>query len=111
MATVRFDLTRDEVTRYNAACDAVDYNEVEHFRTRVHLHFSRRDLAVAGTIGAEQQMLPRPTACIKSSCHLGASEGPVVEESDTFAGHGHTLRYTMIHIVYADFITAEHVFF
>src|SRR5690606_42156951 len=43
---VCFDLPRDKIAGDNTSRHAIDHNQVEHFGSRVHLHFSRSNLPV-----------------------------------------------------------------
>ena len=96
VGSVTLDGAGDEVADDDAACTAVDDNEVEHFVARKHLHFAFAHLTAEGRIGAQQKLLTRLAAGVEGSRYLRTTEGAVVEQAAVFAGEGYALCYALV---------------
>ena len=90
-----------EIANDNTLGMAVDENEVEHFRLRIHLHRALGDLVTKARISPEQKLLARLSTSIKSTGNLGAAERAVVKQSAVFTGERHPLRNTLVDDVVA----------
>ena len=58
---------------------AVNEDEVEHFRFRIHLDRALGDLVTKARISPEQKLLPRLSTSIKGPRNLGAAKRAVVK--------------------------------
>ncbi len=94
VADVRLDFAGDEVPRHDAARPAVDDDDVEHFRPRVHADVAHADLTAQRLVGAEQQLLAGLSAAVEGARHLGAAEGAVVEQAAVLARRARPGRRT-----------------
>ena len=99
---VDFDFAVVEVASDDAAGLAVDDDQVEHFRARIHLDGAEADLAFEGLVGAEKKLLAGLAAGVKGAGNLRAAEGAVVEQAAVFAGEGHALSDALVDDVDAD---------
>jgi hypothetical protein len=99
---VRGDGAGDQVAGDDAAGLAVDDDEVEHLRARVHGDGAGMDLAFERLVGAEQQLLAGLAAGVEGARDLGAAKGAVGERAAVFAGEGNALGYALIDDVDAD---------
>src|SRR5262249_2411781 len=88
---------------------AVDDDEVEHLRARVHGDLAGADLPRHGLVGAEKELLPGLAAAIKGARDLGPAEGAVLEQAAVLAGEGDPLGDALIDDVDADLGKAMHV--
>ena len=95
-------LPRREVAGDDAAGLAVDHDEVQHVRARVHFHRAEADLAFEGLVGAEKELLAGLAAGVEGARDLSAAEGAVIEEAAVLAGEGHALGDALVDDVHAD---------
>ena len=74
MRTVPFDLAGDQVAGDDAACLAINDNDIEHLVAIEHLHRAFPDLAHQRAVCTKQQLLTRLPACIEGAAHLHTTE-------------------------------------
>ena len=92
VGAVRGDLTGHQVTDDDAACAAVDHDDVQHLRAGVQLDLAGADLPCEGLVRTEQQLLPRLAAGVEGAADLRATERAVGELAAVLAGERHALR-------------------
>src|SRR5258708_6327514 len=85
------------------------YNQVQHFRARIHLHRSEPDLAAKSLISAEQQLLPRLPPRIECSRDLRPAKGSIRQQTAIFAGEGNPLGDALVDNIYAHLRQAVNV--
>ena len=83
---VRGDLAGDQVAHDDAFGVAIDDDQIEHFRSRKHLHGAQADLAAEGLVSAEQQLLAGLAARVKGARDLGAAERAVGQQARRIRG-------------------------
>ncbi len=106
---VRVDPAGDQVAGHDAAGPAVDDDQVQHLRTRVHLDVAGRDLPGERLVGAEQQLLSGLAAGVERTGDLDAAEGAGVEEAAVLPGEGHALGHALVDDLDGDLREAVHI--
>src|SRR5205823_2907304 len=101
IAEVHAQLAIVEASRDDSARLPVNYDQVEHFRARIHLHGAQPDLPLQGLIGAEQKLLPGLAARVKGPGNLRSAERAIVQQSAVLSGERHALRHALVDDVYA----------
>ena len=74
---MRVDLASDKMTGDDAACLAVDDDEVEHLRAWKHCDRPGMNLPLQRLVGAEQKLLACLSTGIKGARDLRAAKGAV----------------------------------
>src|SRR5215208_4147169 len=93
---MHLDLAGDQVARDDATSLAIDDHQVEHLGAREHLHATGGDLQFKCLICAEQELLSRLSAGVKSARGLGAAERAIGEGASILASEWHALSDALI---------------
>jgi hypothetical protein len=96
IAQLHRKLAGDQVAGDDAARLAVDHNQVQHLRTRVHLHLAGVDLPLQCLIGAQQKLLAGLSASIEGARDLRATKGAILERTAVFTSEGNSLRDALV---------------
>src|SRR6056297_3399266 len=96
MSAKTFDFPGYHVAGDNSPGLAVNDDNIQHFVAGVHLYIPFGDLAVHGLISAQQQLLSRLSACVKSTAHQNPSKRAVCQQSAIFPAKRYTLCHTLV---------------
>jgi hypothetical protein len=102
-------LAGDEVAHDDPAGDAVLDDEVEHLGAGVQLDRPRLHLVHHLLVGPQQQLLAGLATGVERAAHLGATEGPVVQQAAVLPGEGHPLRHHLVDDVHRHLGEPVHV--
>src|SRR5580698_3481344 len=106
---MRRDLAGDEVAGDNAACFAIDHDEIQHLSPRIHGYSPGMHLPLQRLICAEQKLLARLSARVERSGDLRTAERAVSERAAVFTREGNALCNALIDDVDADLCQPVHV--
>ena len=93
---VRVQPPGHQVAGHDAARDAVDHHQLQHFVARVHLDGAEANLPAQCAVSAEQELLAGLAARVEGARHLRAAERAVGEQAAVLARERHPLRYALV---------------
>ena len=111
VSCVGFELPRCEVANHDAARQAIDDHQFQHFATREEFDLAGGDLSHHRLIGTQQQLLSGLAAAIKCSRNLSPTEGAVRQGSTVLACERNTLSHALIDDVVRHLSETMHVGF